>query len=126
MVIKKGRKTLDSTVADAHKIATVWKDNPKLDLGETVGLKDFQQSISDTETADADYVTKALDFTAAKILLQQKVRELRALITRARSGFRAQYGPDSTQYEQSGAKRSSQRKKPTRTKGKQTSGPAQN
>jgi hypothetical protein len=35
-------------------------------------------------------------------------------VTRARSGFRAVYGPDSTQYEQAGGTRSSERKKPVR------------
>ena len=35
---------------------------------------------------------------------------LNQLVTRARSGFRAVYGPDSSQYEQAGGTRSSERK----------------
>jgi hypothetical protein len=36
------------------------------------------------------------------------------IITRARSGFRAIFGPDSTQYEQAGGTRASERKRSTR------------
>ena len=39
---------------------------------------------------------------------------LNELVTRVRSGFRAVYGPDSTQYEQAGGTRLSERKKPSR------------
>jgi hypothetical protein len=35
------------------------------------------------------------------------------IVTRARSGFRAIYGPDSTQYEQAGGTRSSDRRRST-------------
>ncbi|HWT01590.1 MAG TPA: hypothetical protein VN256_15190 [Pyrinomonadaceae bacterium] len=38
------------------------------------------------------------------------------IIARARSGFRATYGPDSTQYEQAGGTRSSERKRPSSKK----------
>ena len=40
--------------------------------------------------------------------------ELSELVTRTKSGFRAIYGPDSTQYEQAGGTRKSERAKPTR------------
>jgi len=36
------------------------------------------------------------------------------LVTRARSGIRSVFGPDSTQYEQAGGTRTSERKTPTR------------
>jgi hypothetical protein len=72
----------------------------------------------DRFTKDRDQLT-ALDtvIERRRIELQGLINErndlgkhVRAQITRVRSGFRAVYGPDSTQYDQAGATRSSERK----------------
>jgi hypothetical protein len=119
-----GHKLVDAVLHDANKIATVWKDNSKLVLGDDIGgLKDFQQAITDVTDAHTDAVDKILELTAARNLRNDKVRSLQSMVTRARSGFRAQFGPDSTQYQQAGGVRTSQRKKPSRTNGHT---PAQN
>ena len=125
MASKKGRKHVDTALADANQIATVWKDNPKLVLGDDVGLKDFQQTITDASEADADFVARSLELTAAMNARAEKVKALRTLVTRARSGFRAQFGPDSTQYQQAGGTRVSQRRRPSRLASK-VSVPGQN
>src|SRR3954462_1717219 len=111
---KKGRKEVYTALADANQIATVWKENPKLVLGEDVALKDFQQTISDASEADAEFIARSIELTAARNARLDKVKALRLLVTRARSGFRAQFGPDSTQYQQAGGTRVSQRRKPSR------------
>jgi hypothetical protein len=123
---KKGRKVVDQTIADASKIVVVWKDNPKFSLGEDVALKDFQQAITDLESADADFVSRDTELTAAKNQRKSGVNAVRALVTRARSGFRSQFGPDSTQYQQSGGTRLSDRKKPSQKNGKAPNGNANN
>ena len=122
---RNGRKSVDTALAQANQIATVWKDNPKLVLGDDVALKDFQQAIEDASDADSDFVAKTLETTAARNLRQDRVKSLRSLVTRARSGFRAQFGPDSTQYQQAGGTRLSQRRKPVRLN-KRSAAPAQN
>jgi len=53
--------------------------------------------------------------------LNVQVNELAGITTRARSGFRAVYGPDSTQYEQAGGTRASERKRPSKKKTPPTS-----
>jgi hypothetical protein len=40
--------------------------------------------------------------------------DINNVTTRARSGFRAMFGPDSSQYEQAGGTRASERKRPAR------------
>lgn len=47
-----------------------------------------------------------------------QAQALNNIVTRARSGFRATYGPDSTQYEQAGGARTSERKRPAARKQK--------
>jgi hypothetical protein len=95
---------------DAQKIIDTWKANTSFNLGSRLTLESFTQ--------DRDQLT-ALDtaIESRRIELQGLINErndlskvLRGQITRARSGFRAVYGPDSTQYDQAGATRASERK----------------
>jgi hypothetical protein len=101
---------------DAQKILDTWKANSSFNIGSKITLESFTQ--------DRDQLT-ALDnaIESRRIELQGLINErndlgknLRTQITRIRSGFRAVYGPDSTQYDQAGATRTSERKARTARK----------
>ena len=68
---------------------------------------------------DADIEAKRSELTRLVNERDSEAEALNELNTRARSGFRAVYGPDSSQYEQAGGTRKSERKPATR-KRKQT------
>src|SRR5262249_25302088 len=80
----------------------------------SITLKDFNTTYAAAEELNKDFASKELELTGIRSSRDDKVRELSDLITRFRSGMRSVYGPDSVQYEQSGATRASARKKPVR------------
>ena len=107
----------DQALADSTGIAKVWKANPSLTLGKDdgkVALKDYQASIKavsdlNDEISDLrDQLTKLINDRddAAGILSGYN--------TRALSAIRGIFGPDSTEYDQAGGTRTSERKKPVR------------
>ena len=77
---------------DAQKIVTVWTENPTFSMGEVT------------------VVSLKADMTALLNTRDAQIAALNEVITRARSGIRSTFGPDSTQYEQAGGKRKSERK----------------
>lgn len=56
------------------------------------------------------------DLTAEVTRKDTQLTELRAMSIRVRTGVKAEYGDNSVEYEAVGGKRSSERKRPTRTK----------
>ena len=98
---------INQTLTDAQKIIDTWTANPSFTLGE-ITLKSF--------TATRDQVAKLsdqIDTRRTELQGMMNARDdlrkvLHEQVTRARSGFRAVYGPDSTQYDQSGGKRLSE------------------
>jgi hypothetical protein len=107
------KTVVNAVLLDAQKINETWMANPGFVLGEVT-----QKSFNDL-AAQAGQLSETIEARRIEVqgLMNQRddlVKELRTLITRARSGFRAVYGPDSTQYEQSGGTRQSERKAPGR------------
>ena len=115
---------IDSTavLSDADKIEKVWGKNPSMSLGSESDPKNpkvthtdfekakttvegFNSQIEDLRSQLNDLLNKRND--SAKALAQ--------LNTRALSAIRGIFGPDSSEYEQAGGTRSSERKKPVRT-----------
>ncbi len=100
-------------VTEARRLAKVATDNKlKLPGGlDAAGM-----------TTEADKAQKQLDELDAlnrkrKQLVTDKnaaVKALKVLIKRLRTGVKAEYGDDSTEYEKVGGKRSSERKAPVR------------
>jgi hypothetical protein len=58
--------------------------------------------------------SKKLELTGLINDREAQADSVRELVVRARSGFKSVYGPDSTQYEQAGGTRKSERKRPVR------------
>jgi hypothetical protein len=98
---------------DAQKIAETWNANPTFTLNEIT-----QKTFGDLQ-AKSSQLSELVEARRLELqgLINQRddtVKALQTAITRARSGFRAFFGPDSTQYDQAGGKRLSERKSPVR------------
>lgn len=106
-------KTIEKLLAEAEQIARVWADNPSFTLGD-ITLAQFQAKIVELRNTRDQTETLRTQLTALVNEAHARSDELSELVSRARSGFRAFYGPDSTQYEQVGGTRTSDRKRPAR------------
>jgi hypothetical protein len=105
----------DTVIADSEQIARVWAENPDFALGE-VTLPKLQTKIKDAHQKRDQIETLRTQLTALSNDLSEQTAELAGITTRARSGFRAFYGPDSNQYEQAGGTRASDRKRTSNKK----------
>ena len=106
-------KSIETLLAEAEQIARVWAENPSFSLGD-ITLAQFQTKIAELRNARGKAETLRTQLTALVNEANARSDDLAELVSRARSGFRAHYGPDSTQYEQAGGTRASDRKRPAR------------
>lgn len=104
---------VDKVLPDAACIINVWTANPEFALGDMT-LEKFKAATEAVQTASNTVDAKRTELTGLINARDTQAAELAEWVTRARSGFRAVYGPDSTQYEQAGGTRTSERKKPLR------------
>ncbi|HEY0004265.1 MAG TPA: hypothetical protein VGB17_05600 [Pyrinomonadaceae bacterium] len=104
---------LDAVLSDSEQIARVWTENPTFALGE-ITLANLQSRITDLREKRDRIEEMRTQLTALTNDLNTQTSDLANINTRARSGFRAVYGPDSSQYEQAGGTRSSERKRPSK------------
>lgn len=106
-------KPVDTILGAAEQIARVWTDNPTFALGDLT-LAQFQTMITDLRSRRSETEDMRTRLTACINETNTQALAVSEAVTRARSGFRAFFGPDSTQYEQAGGTRRSERKRPTR------------
>jgi hypothetical protein len=106
----KGR-SFDDILADAERLIRVWTENDKFSLGE-VTLQSFQAQVEDFKAKRAHNDDLRIQLTRGVNDVNEAAAGIQSINTRARSGARAQFGEDSTQYEQLGGTRASDRKKP--------------
>lgn len=92
------------------KIVRVWTENKDFSLGE-ITLEDLQAKITAVRQKRDQIEDLRSQLVALSNDLNDQLAELAKIKTRALSGLRASYGPDSTQYEQGGGTRSSERKR---------------
>jgi hypothetical protein len=104
-----GGKTKDQTLAEAEKIIRVWQANADLSMGET-DLAKFQGAVGDLRQAGTKVDETRTLLTGQINEANDKRLIVTKLITRIRSVVRGTYGPDSSQYEQVGGTRASERK----------------
>jgi hypothetical protein len=109
--------TPDVVLSGSEQIARVWTANPTFSLGE-ITLPIVQGKMTDLREKRAQAETVRTQLTALTNEVAELTAELANINTRALSGFRAVYGPDSTQYEQAGGTRASERKRPASKKSK--------
>jgi hypothetical protein len=94
---------------DAQKIVNVWTENPTFSMGDVI-LLTLKADMTALTAADDAVEAKRHELTALLNARDAQIAALHEVITRARSGIRSTFGPDSTQYEQAGGKRKSERK----------------
>lgn len=105
--------SFDAVIAAAEKIARVWQENPTFTLGE-ITLATLQSKIAALRQKRDQVETLRTQLTALKNNLDELISEMSSINTRALSGYRAVYGPNSSQYEQAGGTRSSERRRPSK------------
>lgn len=101
--------TIGSVIAEGAKIVDVWTANPTFTLGP-VTLEIFKAQMTELQAATAAVESKRTELTGLINARDGKSGNVSELVTRARSGIRAAFGPDSTEYEQAGGTRRSERK----------------
>lgn len=99
----------DKVLTEAEQIARVWAENPTFTLGE-VTLLILQTKITELRQKRDRLEALRTEATALTNDIGSRTAELADINTRALSGYRATFGPDSTQYEQAGGTRRSERK----------------
>jgi hypothetical protein len=102
-------KSIDEVLTEGEQIVRVWEANPTFSLGEVTRAA-MQTMLDNLRTARTQTEDLRTQLTQRVNEANSKADELNSIVTRARSGFRAIYGPDSTQYEQAGGTRASERK----------------
>ena len=107
------KNAANEALKDADKIVKVWTDNPTFTMGD-VTLLSFKAEIKAVTDADQAVEDERIQLTALINARDAQIAAMADLTTRARSGIRSTFGPDSTQYEQAGGVRKSERKKPVR------------
>lgn len=107
--------SIDDVIADGERIIRVWKDNPTFTLGDLT-LAQLETMITDLRTLREQIEDARTQLTQLVNQSNDKLTNIKTATTRARSGFRAFFGPDSSQYEQAGGTRASERKRPAARK----------
>ncbi len=107
----------EKVLTDASPIEKVWKANAEMKLGkngDSVLLEGFQARIK--TVTDLNLAIEEARNVVTGLLNQRDDAALflNGLNTRALSAIRGIYGPDSTEYDQAGGTRSSERKTPVR------------
>ncbi len=109
----------DQALADSTGIAKVWKANSTMTLGKDdgkVALKDYQASIKAVTDLNDEISDLRSQLTGLINSRDDAASTLSGYNTRALSAIRGIFGPDSTEYDQAGGTRTSERKKPVRKK----------
>jgi len=108
--------SVDAVLAEIEKIDRVWTDNPTFTLGE-ITHESLQEDIAAVRQKREQLETLRMQVTALSNDLNDRTKKLSDIKTRALSGLRATYGPNSTQYEQAGGTPQKDRKRPLRKNG---------
>lgn len=106
-------KSFDEIVFDADRLIRVWTDNPDLSLGD-VTRTSFEAQIAAFKTKRAAVEDLRTQLTRGVNEVNDEGGTIQSINTRALSGARAQFGPDSSVYEQLGGTRASERKPRTK------------
>lgn len=110
------RAKRNSAVLDAarQRLTGIKAITPPPNFGPSLQIADYEQEIN----AFGEKVERYNGMLATLDSLQNEIeadeRNLRAKNTRMLSAAEAQYGPDSSEYEQLGGTRQSERKRPTK------------
>jgi hypothetical protein len=99
--------------SDAKNVLKVWTDNTDFKMKD-VTLESFGADFEALEKVLDDIAELELKLTPLRNQRDDLARKINETTTRARSGMRGFFGPNSSQYEQAGGTRASERKRPQR------------
>ena|SRR5882724_5900304 len=105
--------SFDGVLAEAETLVRVWADNPTFSLGE-VTLASVQSLIANARGTRSTGAALRTQLTKAVNDVNSQRAQLADIVSRGRSGMRAHFGVDSTQYHQVGGTRAIDRKPPKR------------
>ena len=98
---------------DSENILEVWTENPDFKMKD-VTLEDFGKDFDTLDKTLKAIAVIELKLTPLRNTRDDLSKKLNEVNTRARSGMKGFFGPNSSQYEQAGGTRASERKAPTR------------
>lgn len=102
-------KTIDMAIDEAEKIVRMWEANPTFSLGE-IKLADFKAAIDELRQLQTELDDAKAKVTRLVVASNDKAIALIKNTSRALSGTRAIFGPDSAQYKEAGGTRQSEHK----------------
>lgn len=104
-------QSLESVIEGIEKVIRVWEANPTFSLGDItlVKVKEMLEELNTLRTQRDDL---RAELNSVMNDLDEKRVEVNAVISRAVSGVRAVFGPNSNQYQGVGGTRTDDRKKP--------------
>ena len=117
---RRGSSVLDMA---RQRLAGLKAITPAPDLGPALSLATFEQEVTAFSTSLDTYNEKLAGLDEMQNSLEASENSLRDKNKRILSAVEAQYGPDSSEYEQAGGTRTSERKRPTGRPPTQTTPP---
>jgi len=105
--------SVPDVVKDADKVIGVWKVNPTFTM-MGVTAADFSTATQTVRDMEAVIEAKRQELSGLLDRRDDQAKALNEWVTRARSGIRSNFGPDSAEYAQAGGVRKSERKHPQR------------
>lgn len=109
----KGTPNPKMIVADAQKVLAVCKANTDFKLKDFT-VESVEKDCVDLDKLVLDIAAKEQAITPMRNQRDEMVMRLKDFATRGRAGIKGYFGGNSSQYEQAGGTRSSERKKPVR------------
>ena len=112
--------TTTQALDDADRIISTWEGNADFSMAKLT-KEEMTAKRNEVQAKAALVDQKRVELKGLTESLQDEVKDLSQMNTRAKSGFRAVYGPDSPQVAQVGITRTSDRKPRTRKPKPETS-----
>lgn len=107
------KNSTESILADASTIIEVMNANADFKMKDVTAAT-MKTDLTSASTVIQQINSLELQLTPLRNTRDELMAKLSENCTRARAGFKSFYGPNSSQYEQAGGTRKSERKKPAR------------
>ena len=107
------KQAANSALVAANKVEDVWSKHVQFTMND-VTLVEYKAAMMACQTNDDTVEAKRRELTAAMNQRNAANATLKNMSTRALSGIRGFFGPDSDEYELAGGTRTSERKKSMR------------
>jgi len=109
------RRTSPVLEIGRQRLAALKEINPKPDFGPGLTLAAFEAAVEALRTRQDGYNGDVSSLDEQSNLFDAQEQQLSELNTRVLAAIKATYGPDSSEFEQLGGVRTSDRKRPLRT-----------